>query len=556
MYIEHIPDSYKKGGVIIKEFLVFSFKAIKGNYFKLILLTLTCAITSIISLMLPLLSGKFIDDLITNPKLDIVLYYCSIIIFFNAINLLLSYFIMIININIQIESSFQLNMNILNKLQRVSIHYLQANDVSYLNQRINNDSNAIVIFIINLVKDIVINIITLVYSITVLIRINTLIAALFIAIVIFYLILFKAIKNKLVILKRELLERQGEYFSKLQDQLGYIRFIKFYNQSKLFREDINIKFKELKKYTLKCQKYMYFVSSGETATLTLTEVCLYIIGGFQIISGKLTIGMFTILSNYFNNIVSVIKYFANLYQEFLSTLVSFNRIEELHDLSDDNYGEIILNKVNKINLEAVSYSYKDQNKKVLSDFSFTFEMGNLYLIKGKNGIGKSTLVNIITGLYTDYSGNIFYNELNIKEIDLYNTRENCFGLVDQKPLLFKGTIMDNLSLTQNINSKELNELMKIFHLDNKCDENDNFVRKNIHELNSNVSGGEGQKINLIREFLRNKDVMIFDEPTAFLDSESKKNFISYLMKLKSNHIIIMISHDNDIMEYADKVLQL
>lgn len=87
-------------------------------------------------------------------------------------------------------------------------------------------------------------------------------------------------------------------------------------------------------------------------------------------------------------------------------------------------------------------------------------------------------------------------------------------------------------------------------------ENDNFVRKNIHELNSNVSGGEGQKINLIREFLRNRDVMIFDEPTAFLDSESKKNFISYLMKLKSNHIIIMISHDNDIMEYADKVLQL
>lgn len=540
--------------MLINKFLKFSYLSLKGNYRPLFILTILSVGSSLISLILPLMSGLFIDDLINSPNLGIVIHYCSLIVIFNILKLILSYVIMLFNVKVQIEASFNLNISLIKKLQKVSILYLQANDIAYLNQRVNNDSNSIVIFIINLIKDVIVNLITLICSIYLLLKINHMIALLFMFILFFYLILYKTIKNKLLYLNRLVLEKQGEYFAKLHDQLGSIRFIKLYNYSNTFSNKLKSKYLEMKSVTIKTQKCLFLITSGEQITLMIVQVLLYIIGGFQIITGNLTIGMFTVLSNYFNNIVSVIKYFANLYQEYLSTFVCYTRIEEIIELENDNEGEKILTHIDKIVLIDLSYSFND--KLVLNNLNLNFEKGKLNLIKGNNGVGKTTLINLLVGLYPNYSGIITYDNLDIKDINLYQTRENCIGIVDQKPLLLNGTVLENLATQDSFNKDIITDYLKKFNFLIDYNLIDDFLNRDINELSSNVSGGEGQKINLIRELLKGRDVIIFDEPTSSLDYDSKKIFINIINELKVDHIIIMITHDDEMNTYADNIIRL
>lgn len=287
--------------------------------------------------------------------------------------------------------------------------------------------------------------------------------------------------------------------------------------------------------------------------LMIVQIALYWIGGLQIINGNLTIGMFTILSSYFNNIVTSIGYFSNLYQDYLSTLVSYKRVDEIFNIENDSYGNDVIKEINRITFVDVSFYYNN-DKMIFKDLNLVFNKGELNIIIGKNGTGKSTLINLMLGLYSNYKGMIKFNNKNIKELDLYKTRENCFGLVDQKPLLISDSIYKNLCLNENYDRNIVLELTKTFNLFNE--NSTEILSENINEMFSNVSGGEGQKINLIREILRNKDVIIFDEPTASLDIESKNIFLKMIENLKKTHLIIIITHDKKLITLADTIVDL
>ena len=150
----------------MKDFIKYSFSILKRDYACLIYLTTLCTLTSILNLFLPLIAGNFINKLISNPRMGIITQYCLVILILNLISYFLAYMIMRLNISIQINSTFNLNKNILQKIQRVSLLYLQNKDIAYMNQRINNDVNTMVIFVINVIKDVLVNMISLLFSIS------------------------------------------------------------------------------------------------------------------------------------------------------------------------------------------------------------------------------------------------------------------------------------------------------------------------------------------------------------------------------------------------------
>ncbi len=524
-----------------KNFFVYSIKTLKGNYIKLLTLTIISVISSLVSLYLPLLSGNFINSLIENPAISTIKSFCKLIIIVNLVNFFLSYVLSIINIYIQTTSSYTLNCNMIKKLQRVSLLNIQKKDITYLNQRINNDCNAIVIFIINLIKDIIVNIISFAVSLVFLYKISNRILWCIFFIFLMYLLLYRIYKGKILIIKRKLLDIQGEYFAKLQEQLQYIKFIKVYNCSKLFISDLNKKFIKLKKMLIKNQNYMYMLNFSEQNLILFAQIFLYFDGGIQVINGKLSIGMFTIMSSYFSNIITSIKYFSNLYQQYLSTYVSYDRIMELEDLENDNNGTVIIENLHSFTLKDINFCYN--KKSIINNFSYDFKIGNVYQICGENGKGKTTLINLIIGLYTDYSGNIEVNNINAKNINLYDFRRDHISVIAQNPLLVNGKIYDNLVLDNHFDNNIITRYILEFNLIKDETELDDFLSKDITEFLKNVSGGEGQKLNIIRELLRDKTLMIFDEPTSALDFESKKVLVKYIKQLKANHIIILITHD-------------
>lgn len=534
----------------MKDFIKYSFSILKRDYACLIYLTTLCTLTSILNLFLPLIAGNFINKLISNPRMGIITQYCLVILILNLISYFLAYMIMRLNISIQINSTFNLNKNILQKIQRVSLLYLQNKDIAYMNQRINNDVNTMVIFVINVIKDVLVNMISLLFSISFLFRISELIFFVFFIVLILYILLYKTLKRRLLLLKKLVLERQSEYFSKLQEMLTYVKFTKIYNYTDFLIKPLTKKNDELKKTLLENQKYTYILTVSEQIIVMIFQICLYIIGGVQVINGKLSVGMFTIMSTYLGNVITSFKYFSTLYQQDLSAYVSYQRIIEFENLKDDNCGNMNIEDVEEIFLDNFSYTYNTQNK-IIDNINYKFKVNEIYFISGKNGSGKTTLVNSILGLYSEYDGNILVDGYSIKNINMYSFREKFVSFIDQHGLLINSSIYENISLNQNISIKTIETYLLDFGLIKAYDEANEYLSKNINELSSNLSGGECQKICLIREFLRNKKVMIFDEPTSYLDVYSKNVFIKYVRNLKENHIVIIISHDEELFQKID-----
>lgn len=534
----------------MKDFIKYSFSILKRDYACLIYLTTLCTLTSILNLFLPLIAGNFINKLISNPRMGIITQYCLVILILNLISYFLAYMIMRLNISIQINSTFNLNKNILQKIQRVSLLYLQNKDIAYMNQRINNDVNTMVIFVINVIKDVLVNMISLLFSISFLFRISELIFFVFFIVLILYILLYKTLKRRLLLLKKLVLERQSEYFSKLQEMLTYVKFTKIYNYTDFLIKPLTKKNDELKKTLLENQKYTYILTVSEQIIVMIFQICLYIIGGVQVINGKLSVGMFTIMSTYLGNVITSFKYFSTLYQQYLSAYVSYQRIIEFENLKDDNCGNMNIEDVEEIFLDNFSYTYNTQNK-IIDNINYKFKVNEIYFISGKNGSGKTTLVNSILGLYSEYDGNILVDGYSIKNINMYSFREKFVSFIDQHGLLINSSIYENISLNQNIAIKTIETYLLDFGLIKAYDEANEYLSKNINELSSNLSGGECQKICLIREFLRNKKVMIFDEPTSYLDVYSKNVFIKYVRNLKENHIVIIISHDEELFQKID-----
>lgn len=534
----------------MKDFIKYSFSILKRDYACLIYLTTLCTLTSILNLFLPLIAGNFINKLISNPRMGIITQYCLVILILNLISYFLAYMIMRLNISIQINSTFNLNKNILQKIQRVSLLYLQNKDIAYMNQRINNDVNTMVIFVINVIKDVLVNMISLLFSISFLFRISELIFFVFFIVLILYILLYKTLKRRLLLLKKLVLERQSEYFSKLQEMLTYVKFTKIYNYTDFLIKPLTKKNDELKKTLLENQKYTYILTVSEQIIVMIFQICLYIIGGVQVINGKLSVGMFTIMSTYLGNVITSFKYFSTLYQQYLSAYVSYQRIIEFENLKDDNCGNMNIEDVEEIFLDNFSYTYNTQNK-IIDNINYKFKVNEIYFISGKNGSGKTTLVNSILGLYSEYDGNILVDGYSIKNINMYSFREKFVSFIDQHGLLINSSVYENISLNQNISIKTIETYLLDFGLIKAYDEANEYLSKNINELSPNLSGGECQKICLIREFLRNKKVMIFDEPTSYLDVYSKNVFIKYVRNLKENHIVIIISHDEELFQKID-----
>lgn len=525
----------------MKEFFLALVNLLKGNFLSVFCLSLVSLFDSLINLLLPIISGQFINELITSADMQVIVKFCCTIALLNVISLMFSFVEMRLNLKIQMNVSNAYNLKILKKLSKIDLLYLEKQDQTYLNQRINNDVNAMTIFSINLFKDFVVQIITLIVSIYLLVFINKLILFILIIVIVVYMFGYHFVKPHLLQSKKLVLESQSQYFSKLGDYIKCVNMIKSFNKSNFIIKPILSHFLELKSNFKKNQNYTFIMSGGEKALYTLADIGVYILVGIQLIKKKITIGIFTVTSSYFDNVIGSIKFFSSLYQEYLNTYVSYQRIKEIENMKDDNVGKIKINIVDKISVKNFYFSYGDVE--VIKNLNLTFKKGVINIVVGDNGSGKSTFIKCLCGLYGSYIGEIYYNMNDLKELDQYNLRENNIGYVEQNPILFRGTVLDNICINKVSSIDKIIEYLINFNLIDVQNDAYTFLNKCIDENTVNFSGGEAQKICIIRELLNKKDVIIFDEPTSSLDKNARDVFLKNIDDLKENHIIIIITHD-------------
>lgn len=252
--------------------------------------------------------------------------------------------------------------------------------------------------------------------------------------------------------------------------------------------------------------------------------------------------------------LSVISYYLNIGKSFQDSKSSFERIQELLNISEELNGEVFLENIDKIELKDITFKYGDNP--ILSNFNYSLKKGKIYYIKGHNGTGKSTLLNIIIGLIKEFeSGSVYYNNIDMKELDIYKIRRELFSVVPQEYILEDAELEEILN-----NITEARELKSNLQYKGVMDDVHKLIKKINIKVSKNekntYSGGENQKLSIVKAILKKSEVLIMDEPTSALDIEGTEILKEILMKLKVDKIIILISHEESMEEISDMILDL
>ena len=209
-----------------------------------------------------------------------------------------------------------------------------------------------------------------------------------------------------------------------------------------------------------------------------------------------------------------------------------------------------------INFKSVWYKYPQSNNWIIKNINFSINQNEFIGITGKSGSGKTTIIDLITGLITPSKGSIFISNQNLKSIDLKTWRSNI-GLVFQESYLINETISANIALGDKcINRAKVKESLIKANAYEFVRKLDKGIDQNVLDRGSRFSGGQKQRLALARALYKDPKILIMDEPTSALDRNSEKIFIESLKKISGSIIVIIISHKESILNSCDKILKI
>tara|TARA_Y100000389_G_scaffold158171_1_gene159520 strand:+ start:287 stop:2122 length:1836 start_codon:yes stop_codon:yes gene_type:complete len=254
------------------------------------------------------------------------------------------------------------------------------------------------------------------------------------------------------------------------------------------------------------------------------------------------------------------KNLSNVFNELQNGLASADRVFSILDTKSDivnNSDAIQVNNIKKdITFKEVSFQYEDTNKDVLKNLNFSIKSGKIVALVGPSGAGKSTLVDLIPRFYDTTKGSISIDNKNIKDIDI-NSLRSLMGIVTQETFLFNDTVRANISYgIDSIEDKVIQDAAiaaNAHYFIEKLPEGYDTI---IGERGVSLSGGQRQRIAIARAIVKNPPILILDEATSSLDTESEKNVQEAIEKLMRNRTVIVIAHRLSTVHNADKIIVL
>ena len=344
-------------------------------------------------------------------------------------------------------------------------------------------------------------------------------------------------------------EKMESLTSFLSEVFRNISMIKSYSLEKYEKKRIN---RSLESLFLN----LFDIVKGRAKVLPLLEVLggfaaafAILIASYRINSGFITIGSvigFVTALLMLAQPARALGTFNTILQEGLSALERiYKQLNEKPKIEKIVNGkkDLKILKIPTIEFKDVSFFY-EKNKIIFDEISFKTNKSKIHII-GISGSGKSTIFNLISRFVDPKKGNIFINDVNIRDVSLFSLRQNI-SLVSQETMIYNDTFHNNISLGKlNATKPEIIKAAKLANIHSFITSQENGYDTVISEAGSNLSGGQKQRISIARAFLKNSKILLLDEVTSALDYKTSKNILKSINQLTKNKICIYISHDNN-----------
>lgn len=444
-------------------------------------------------------------------------------------------------------------------LNALSIDFFHDRDTGNLMSRITHDVSRLRDFIANGIQEIAGDSLTIIYMCAIMFTINWQLALwtlIPIPCLIFFTIFFGKMMGKVY---HVLWKRYANISTILASTIPGVRVVKAFARERY----------EISRFN----ESTYQVFTGEMSAARIGSlyrpimefiaysgsIIIWLVGGWQIFQDDVTLGTLVMFQAYMMQFFGPVRTLCQMNERFIRAGTSAERVFEIMDtppsVADKNDAVALRDIRGAIEFRDVHFSY-DNEKDALNGVSFTVEAGEMIGLVGHSGAGKSTLINLITRFYDPNDGKIMVDGYDSRDIQVKALRQQI-GVVLQDPFLFQGTIAENIGYSKPGASRR--EIIAAARAANAHD----FIVKfpdgydtMVGERGARVSGGERQRISIARAILKNPRILILDEATSSVDTETESKIQEALERLVQGRTVFAIAHRLSTLKYADRLVVL
>jgi ABC-type multidrug transport system fused ATPase/permease subunit len=514
-------------------------------------------ISRLASLVLPWASKYLLDDVVAHQDIDKLFTLLWVVGLSIAVNALLSFLLTkLLSVEAQLLIS-KLRVQVQRKILGLPINYFDNNKSGALVSRIMTDvegvRNLVGTGLVQLIGGTITSVIALVW----LIKISPIMTFyVLVPVVIFALIAMKAFSYIRPIFKERAVIN-AEVTGRLTETLNGVRIIKGFNaeeqENKSFEAGVERLFDNVKKSLTSTS----LITSASLFLLGMATLGIMGIGGYLMINKQMSQGDFLSFTLFLGFLIAPIVQMSNIGSQLTEAFAGLDRTEEIMNMAPEEDSEkrtIVLKEIKgDIKFNNVSFAYQE-GKEVLNNVSFDASAGTVTALVGTSGSGKSTIAGLVATFLNPESGKITIDGVDLSEVTLSSYRKNL-GVVLQDDFLFEGTIRENILFPRpDATEEQLLNAVKGGYVNEFTDRFEKGLDTLIGERGVKLSGGQRQRIAIARAILADPKIIILDEATSNLDTQSESLIQQSLAELMKGRTTFVIAHRLSTIRQANQIL--
>ena len=445
------------------------------------------------------------------------------------------------------------------KAQYLPMRFFDKTSTGSVINRVNSDAAVLQQFILRISQEAVVQVFLLVGLIVIMFAMNWKLSLFSLAPVPLVVFGGRLFGQRVAPKYRRIWRRWSAVSGLLADTIPGVRVIKAFTNEKRAIDKFGRYLDEWYKEDKAAAKISAVFPNVMTFLVTCGSLIIWWVGGSQVIDGArgaLTIGTLVTFISYASQFYGPVNFLATLSDGYQNALASIEKILDILDAEperDFGKGTVPKRLRGRIEFKNVNFSF-DRSKKVLTDVNVVIEPGDTVGIVGTTGSGKSTLINLIMRYYDDYDGDILIDGENLQDIDMEYYRSQI-GYVQQEPLMFKDTIFNNIAYgAGDVHVEQVLSAAEVANAHGFIARLPDAYDTPLGERGTGLSGGEKQRVSIARAVLKNPGILIFDEATAAVDSETEHLIQEAIERLIRGRTTLMIAHRLSTLRKANKII--